>query len=115
MKVIVLASGSKGNSTYIEYNNTKILIDIGISCLSLERKLNSYGVSCDELDAILITHTHTDHVSGLKTFNKKHKVPVYMSELMKDDIDYDVDNIEYINEPIIYIKEMLIKVIKMDI
>lgn len=112
MKVIVLASGSKGNSTYIEYKNTKILIDIGISCLSLERKLNSYGVSSNELDAVLITHTHSDHVNGLKTFVKKHDIPIFMSELMIHDLDYKINNVEYINSATLYIKDFMINVIK---
>lgn len=112
MKVIVLASGSKGNSTYVEYKNTKILIDIGISCLSLERKLNSYGVSNNDLDAVLITHTHTDHINGLKTFAKKYNVPIFMSELMKEDLDYNINNIEYINSSTLYIKDLIVNVIK---
>ena len=112
MKVIILASGSKGNSTYVEYNNTKILIDIGISCLSLEKKLKCFGVSCDDLDAVLITHTHTDHINGLKTFIKKHNVPIFMTELMTHDIEYNINNIEYIVDPTIYIKDLTVNVIK---
>lgn len=112
MKIVVLASGSKGNSTYIEYNNTKILIDIGISCLSLEKKLREFGVSCNELDAVLITHTHTDHIGGLKTFSKKYDVPIYMTEIMLNDIDYTIKSIEYIYESILFIKDLSVKVIK---
>lgn len=112
MKVIVLASGSRGNCTYIEYNNTKILIDIGLSCLALEKTLNNYGVSSYDLDAILITHTHSDHVKGLKTYVKKHDTPIYMSGLMEEDLDFNIDSLSYIDNPTIQIKDLVINVIK---
>ena len=73
MKILVLASGSKGNSTYIEYKNTKILIDIGISALSLDKKLKSIGIEVDELDAIFITH-------NISAFSK-HKLPFLLQTL----------------------------------
>ena len=81
MKILVLASGSKGNSTYVEYKNTKILIDLGISSLSLDKKLKNIDVDTDDLDAILITHTHTYHVGGLKTYIKRHNTPIYLPML----------------------------------
>ena len=112
MKIVVLASGSKGNSTYIEYNGTKILIDIGISSLALSKKLKTIGVKCEELDAVLITHTHTDHISGLKTFTKKYNVPIYISEAMLKDLDFDIKNIEYIYESVLFIKYIEVMIIK---
>ena len=60
MRVCVLASGSKGNCCYIETNNTKILIDIGLNCINTERKLIEKNINPDEIEAILITHTHKD-------------------------------------------------------
>ena len=62
MRVIVLSSGSKGNTTYIESEDTKILIDIGNSCKYVTDKLKTIGIDGNEIDAILITHTHTDHI-----------------------------------------------------
>ncbi len=112
MKVIVLASGSKGNSTYIEYQNTKILIDLGISSTSLSKKLDDVGVDIKNLDAILITHTHIDHVGGLKTFVKKYSVPIYLTEIMDNDLNFKIPNKEYITSDTITIGNINIFVMK---
>ena len=72
MKAIVLSSGSKGNTTYIECNGTKILIDLGNTCKYVKEKLSTLQINAEDLDAILITHTHVDHVKGLKVFQKKY-------------------------------------------
>jgi phosphoribosyl 1,2-cyclic phosphodiesterase len=77
MKVFCpLASGSKGNSIFIGGNTTKILIDAGISCLQIEKRLGSLDVSIDDIDAIVITHEHTDHIAGLKVLLGKKNIPV---------------------------------------
>ena len=68
MKVSVLSSGSKGNTTYIESNNVKILIDLGNTSKYVKEKLEDLGVFPGDIDAILITHTHVDHIGGLKIF-----------------------------------------------
>ena len=73
MKVSVLSSGSKGNCTYVETNNHKILIDIGTSSLYVEKTLKSIGVNPGDIDMILITHAHIDHVGGLR---KKKNVEI---------------------------------------
>ena len=78
MRIVVLSSGSKGNTTFIESGNTKILIDLGNSCKYVTDKLKEIGVSPNEIDAILITHTHIDHVKGLKVFTNKYKTNVYI-------------------------------------
>ena len=80
MKVSVLSSGSKGNSTYVETLNHKILIDIGNSCLYVEKCLKSIRVNPADIDIILITHSHIDHIAGLKTFKKKYNPLVYISD-----------------------------------
>ena len=72
MKVKVLASGSKGNVTYIEDENTKILIDIGMRSCYVEKELKKFGIEPKQIDAILITHTHKDHTLGIHTFTKKY-------------------------------------------
>lgn len=86
MKISVLASGSKGNSTYIETEQTKILIDLGTSCLYTEKKLQELSVDPNEIEAILITHTHVDHINGLKVFIKKYKPMIYLSEEMHKEL-----------------------------
>ena len=71
-----LASGSKGNSIYVGTRHTKILIDAGISTRALETKLAEIGVDLSEIDAILVTHEHTDHIQGLRTLAFKKNIPV---------------------------------------
>lgn len=77
MRVCVLGSGSKGNSTYIEGENTKILIDGGLSKLELEKRLMQIDVNPSEINSILITHEHSDHISGISNFSKKYGCKVY--------------------------------------
>ena len=72
MKVSVLSSGSKGNSVLIQTNNTKILIDLGVTKSYIEKSLDELKVDPKEIKAILITHTHVDHIQGLKVFLKKY-------------------------------------------
>ena len=80
-KVTMLASGSKGNSALISTGKQNFLIDMGISCRMLTSRLGEVGLCVEDLDAIFLTHEHTDHVKGLGTFTKKHAVPIYSSEL----------------------------------
>ncbi len=82
MKIKVLASGSKGNATYIETKKSKILIDIGITYQHLSSELSAIDRTPKDLDAILITHTHSDHIKGLQVLVKKTNIPVYVSEKM---------------------------------
>lgn len=88
MKVVVLSSGSKGNTTYIECDGTKILIDMGNTCKYVTSKLKGLGIEAEEIDAILVTHTHVDHVKGLKVFLKKFGTKVYFTNKMKEELDY---------------------------
>ncbi len=80
-KVTMLASGSKGNSALISTGKQNFLIDMGISCKQLTMRLKEAGYSAEDLDAIFITHEHTDHINGLATFTKKFAVPIYSSEM----------------------------------
>lgn len=72
-----LYSGSSGNCSFVQTNNTKILIDAGESSKKIEEALNSINVNPSSIDAILITHEHSDHVKGLSVFSKKFQIPVY--------------------------------------
>lgn len=96
MKVKVLASGSKGNVTYVEDKNTRLLIDIGMRCIYVEEKLKEMDVEPKSINGILITHTHTDHIQGLKTFARKYNTKVYISPKMESEID--AKNIEYLTK-----------------
>lgn len=77
MQVHVLASGSKGNSTYVQIGDTKLLVDAGISARRIKASLANIGVAIEELNGILITHEHRDHINGLPTLAKKYKLPIY--------------------------------------
>ncbi len=101
MKVSVLASGSKGNSTYIETNNTKVLIDAGMSNLYIEKKLILLGVNPDDINFVFITHTHTDHVAGLKVFIKKHHPKVFLTLDMYNELKDILNDYEILESEII--------------
>ena len=101
MKVSVLASGSKGNSTYIETNNTKILIDAGMSNLYIEKKLILLGVNPDDINFVFITHTHTDHIAGLKVFIKKHHPKVFLTLDMYNELKDILNDYEILESEII--------------
>lgn len=75
-----LVSGSSGNALYLEYKNTKILIDCGISCTKICEALKSVEVNPAEIDAVLVTHEHSDHISGIRVFTNKFGCPVYSGE-----------------------------------
>ena len=81
----MIASGSKGNACYIESNNTKIIIDCGISFKRIVSFFNENNIEMD-IDAMLITHEHIDHVNGLKLFGKNVGAPVYMTPGTKEGI-----------------------------
>jgi len=78
MKISVLASGSSGNSVFLESKESNILIDAGISAKKIKNYLAELGKDLKELDGVFVTHEHTDHVKGLEQLNKL-KVPVYMN------------------------------------
>ncbi len=80
MKITVLASGSGGNTTYLESGNTKILIDCGISFKQITTRLRSHDLNIDNLDAVLITHEHNDHIKGLDVTLKRSDAIVYLTE-----------------------------------
>ena len=77
LSLCTIASGSKGNCTLIRSPKGNILIDLGISCKAGADKLASVGVSPAEIDAIVVTHSHTDHVCGIDLFSNKYGTPIF--------------------------------------
>lgn len=86
MKVQTIASGSKGNCTIVLCNDTNLIIDMGISYLTLKKSLEENSLSFDNFKGILITHCHKDHTKGLSSLIKKTNIPVYIPEKMYDSI-----------------------------
>ena len=80
VRFTVLASGSKGNSTVISGGRTRILVDCGLSCRELFRRMRLAGEEPETLDAIVITHEHSDHVNGVAVTARKLGIPVYFTE-----------------------------------
>jgi phosphoribosyl 1,2-cyclic phosphodiesterase len=76
----VLASGSKGNSTVIAAGGTRILVDAGLSCRELLKRMAHAGEDPAALNAILITHEHLDHVAGLSVLARRLNIPVFFTE-----------------------------------
>ncbi|MBL3617696.1 MAG: MBL fold metallo-hydrolase [gamma proteobacterium endosymbiont of Lamellibrachia anaximandri] len=76
MRFASLGSGSKGNALLIETGHVRVLVDCGFPAREIERRLGLLDVAADSLDAILITHEHSDHVSGLGPVTRRYKLPL---------------------------------------
>ena len=77
MRFTSIASGSSGNCTYVGSDNTHILIDAGVSKKRIEEGLSKLDLSLGDIDAIFVTHEHTDHIAALHTILKKYQIPIY--------------------------------------
>ncbi len=84
MRVCNLASGSKGNCTYIETDFARVLVDIGVSAKYVVDNLGELGVVPESIDAILITHEHSDHIKGVSSFAKKYNTKILCAEVLKE-------------------------------
>ena len=92
-KFCSLYSGSSGNSLFIETQNTKLLIDAGVSSKKIETALNDINIDPSTLDGILVTHEHIDHVQGLGTLSKKFDLPVFVNQETLDAMPKQRDKI----------------------
>ncbi len=79
MRLCLLASGSKGNCLYLETGGVRLLVDAGLSMRDLCARMASQGIDPSELDAILVTHEHTDHIRGAGVLARRYGLPVIMS------------------------------------
>ncbi len=77
MRLCSIASGSSGNCIYVGSRETHLLVDTGISKKRIEESLAELDITGEDLDGILITHEHVDHIQGLGVFSRKYKVPIY--------------------------------------
>ena len=87
MKVCVLASGSEGNVTYIETEKYKILLDVGTTVKYIKEKLSEINVAIEDINYILITHVHDDHIKALKGFIKKYTPTICLGPKMYSELD----------------------------
>ena len=94
MKACVLATGSKGNSTYIASSNAQILIDLGTTSLYVEKQLKSANINPSDIKAIVLTHTHVDHINGIKVFVKKYNPTIYLTQKMYQELStlFEINN-----------------------
>lgn len=79
MRFASLGSGSKGNATLVRAGDTLLMIDCGFSLRETTRRLDRLGVRPDQLDAILVTHEHSDHCAGVAALSRKFRIPVYLT------------------------------------
>jgi len=94
MKIHVLASGSKGNATLVEDGENRLLVDAGLSARELTKRLESEKVGCSpkQLQGILLTHAHGDHVRGVRVFATKYALPVFATEQTFEGLGPEVVN-----------------------
>lgn len=88
MKICSLSSGSKGNSLYVESEHARILIDIGLSARQIRERLATLRVNPTDIDAIVLTHAHRDHVRGAGVFSRQFQTPIYGHPDTLDNITY---------------------------
>ena len=80
MRLCSIASGSSGNCTYVGSDATHLLIDVGISGKRTEAGLKELALTGADIDGILVTHEHSDHISGLGVFCRKYEIPIYATK-----------------------------------
>ena len=102
--VTALNSGSNGNCYYIGNKEEAVLVDVGISCREVERRMNRLKLPLDKVKALFISHEHSDHCRGIKILSKKHNLPIYITEgtLQRTDLNSENPLINLItsNQPV---------------
>ena len=114
MKACLLSSGSKGNSCLVMTDEVKILIDVGTTTAYIENELDKLNIKAKDIDAVLITHIHDDHIKGLKTFIKKYNPTIYVTNKLLGLLEEVVGTFKYelYEDKMAYIKDLTINIIK---
>lgn len=98
MKFSSLGSGSSGNATLIASDDTTILLDCGFGVRETERRLTKLGLSASDINALIVTHEHSDHMKGVGAFARKYHCPVYMSHGTYASRDYgELPQLEFVS------------------
>ncbi|URZ14372.1 MBL fold metallo-hydrolase [Clostridium felsineum] len=111
MKFCSLYSGSSGNSIFVASDNSKVLIDAGLSGKSIEKALKEINEDPHDIDGIFITHEHSDHIKGVGVLSRKYNIPIYANELTWKAMINNIgkikdDNIKILSQDYIEIKDM---------
>ena len=114
MKICVLCSGSEGNCTYVETTKHKILIDMGMNVKYIKERLEELNVTPNEIDTILISHTHNDHIKALSNFIKKYDPNIYISKIMLYELE-ESDPIRKYENIIFFDRDFYIDDIKIEL
>jgi len=93
MRFSVLASGSTGNAFYLESEKTRLLVDVGLSGKKIDQLFGEIGKDPKELDGILVSHEHSDHIKGLGILARKYDLPIYANELTWKAMEKNIGNI----------------------
>lgn len=114
MKFCPLFSGSSGNSIFLGEDNTNILVDVGMPGKAIDRELSEIGIEPKTIDAIFITHEHSDHIKGVGVFSRKYNVPIYAPELTWQAMDGKLgkikeENIKVLGEKYTEIKGLTVE------
>lgn len=114
MRIAPLCSGSSGNSIFIQSEKAGLLIDAGTSCAKISRELGGADARLADLDGILVTHEHSDHVRGLQMITKKYDIPVYANALTWEALlprlpDIRAKNVREITTEDFYIKDICVQ------
>lgn len=102
MQIVVLASGSKGNAIYIETQNAKVLFDAGISIKKIKERLIKHNISFNNLDAIFISHEHTDHTKYIVPILEKTNAKLFINQLSFEHLTA-IDKSKLVNKDVIFI------------
>jgi phosphoribosyl 1,2-cyclic phosphodiesterase len=86
-----LNSGSNGNCYYIGNEQEAVLVDIGLSCKELEKRMTRIGLNIRKVKAIFVSHEHSDHISGVRVTSKKFRIPVYINEATRKGGRLEID------------------------
>lgn len=100
MRVITFASGSRGNCALVSSRGTHLLIDAGISMKRIKASLADAGLTPADISGVLVTHNHTDHISGLAMMAKHHKIPIYAPRTVANHISWSTSGVEDCLKPI---------------